>query len=75
MTDCGERMGKSGGVWNSEGPCHLGSQLACSKQCFPQSPENLTIEGRGEGSLDNKEIDLENGMRQMVPITARLPAA
>ncbi|XP_025786653.1 SIN3-HDAC complex-associated factor [Puma concolor] len=38
-------------------------QLACSKQCFPQSPKNLTIEGRGEGSLDNKEIDLENVVR------------
>lgn len=49
--------------------------LGLSKAVFSQSRENMTIEGEGEGSLGNKEIDLENVIRQMVPITARLPPA
>lgn len=42
---------------------------------FPQSQKNMKIEGEGESSPVNKEIVLENVIRQMVPITARLPAA
>jgi len=35
----------------------------------------MTIEGEGIRSLGNKETVLENVIRQMTPVTARLPAA
>lgn len=60
---------------NSEGLFHLDS-LACPKLWFPQSQENTKIEGEAKGrSLGNKEIDLEDVIRQMVCITDTLPAA
>lgn len=59
---------------NSEAWDHLDT-LTCPKLCFAHSQKDMTIEGEGIRSLGNKERVLENVIRQMIPITARLPAA